>query len=298
MTEICRSEVLADLTPLQEARGKLWANYSAMSALIILLLLIAAAVFAPWIAPHDPYQQYSDNLLASPYLFAGSQSGFILGTDDLGRDIFSRLLFGARYSLFLGFMIVLFSLLIGVMIGAIAGMKRGLTEIVILRLIDIMLAVPAVLLAIIIVAILGPSLVNAALAVSIVLLPHFVRITRAVVISETNKEYVLASRLDGSSGIRMFIHTILPNISAPLIVQATLSFSSAILDIAALGFLGLGAQPPIPEWGSMLSSSRELIEVAPWTVTLPGLAILITVLASNVLGDGLRDALDPKGEAE
>lgn len=298
MTGIYQSEVLADLTPLQEAREKLRNNYSAMTAAVILLLLIAAAIFAPLISPHDPYQQYSDSLLAAPYLFAGSQSGFILGTDDLGRDIFSRLLFGARYSLFLGFIIVLFSLLIGVTIGAIAGMKRGLTEIVILRLIDVMLAVPAVLLAIIIVAILGPSLFNAALAVSIVLLPHFVRITRAVVISESSKEYVLASRLDGGCGIRLFTHTILPNISAPLIVQATLSFSSAILDIAALGFLGLGAQPPIPEWGSMLSSSRELIEVAPWTVTLPGLAILVTVLASNVLGDGLRDALDPKVERE
>lgn len=296
MTEIYRTEVLTDLTPLQEAWAKFRTSYSAMTALSVLLLLIAGAVFAPLIAPHDPYQQYSDTLLASPYLSAGSQPGFPLGTDDLGRDLFSRLLYGARYSLFLGFIIVFFSLLIGVLAGALAGMKRGLTEIVILRLIDIMLAVPSVLLAIIIVAILGPSLFNAALAVSIVLLPHFVRITRAVVISETNKEYVLASRLDGSSGMRMFIHTILPNISAPLIVQATLSFSSAILDIAALGFLGLGAQPPIPEWGSMLSSSRELIEVAPWTVTLPGLAILVVVLASNVLGDGLRDALDPKVE--
>jgi len=208
---------------------------------------------------------------------------FLLGTDDLGRDMFSRLLYGARYSLFLGFAIVVFSLVSGVMIGAVAGMKRGLT-------------VPAILLAIVIVAILGPSLANAALAVSIVLLPQFVRITRAAVISEMNQEYVLASQLDGSKGRRLFFQAILPNISAPLIVLATLSFSSAILDIAALGFLGLGAQPPTPEWGSLLSSSRELIEVAPWTVTLPGLAILITVLASNILGDGLRDALDPKVE--
>jgi len=296
MKEIKLFEDLSDLIPHHEVWYKLRTNRSAMTALAVLLLLIAGAVLAPLIAPHDPYEQYTDTLLVPPYLSAGSRPGFLLGTDDLGRDMFSRLLYGARYSLFLGFAIVVFSLVSGVMIGAVAGMKRGLTETVILRLMDIMLAVPAILLAIVIVAILGPSLVNAALAVSIVLLPQFVRITRAAVISEMSREYVLASELDGSKGGRLFFHTILPNISAPLIVLATLSFSSAILDIAALGFLGLGAQPPTPEWGSLLSSSRELIEVAPWTVTLPGLAILVTVLASNLLGDGLRDALDPKVE--
>ncbi|NOY17369.1 MAG: ABC transporter permease subunit [Gammaproteobacteria bacterium] len=297
MKKISPSEVFADLTPRQEVWYKLRSNRSAMMALCVLLLLITAAVLAPLIVSHDPYEQLTDTLLAPPYPADGNRPGFLLGTDDLGRDIFSRLLYGARYSLFLGFAIVLFSLVSGVMIGSIAGIKRGLTETLILRLMDIMLAVPTILLAIVIVAILGASLVNAALAVSVVLLPHFVRITRAAVISEMSKEYVLASQLDGSKGWRLFFRTILPNISAPLIVQATLSFSNAILDIAALGFLGLGAQPPIPEWGSLLSSSRELIEVAPWTVTLPGLAILITVLASNLLGDGLRDALDPKVDA-
>ncbi len=297
MKKISPSEVFADLTPRQEVWYKLRSNRSAMMALCVLLLLITAAVLAPLIVSHDPYEQLTDTLLAPPYPADGNRPGFLLGTDDLGRDIFSRLLYGARYSLFLGFAIVLFSLVSGVMIGSIAGIKRGLTETLILRLMDIMLAVPTILLAIVIVAILGASLVNAALAVSVVLLPHFVRITRAAVISEMSKEYVLASQLDGSKGWRLFFRAILPNISAPLIVQATLSFSNAILDIAALGFLGLGAQPPIPEWGSLLSSSRELIEVAPWTVTLPGLAILITVLASNLLGDGLRDALDPKVDA-
>jgi dipeptide transport system permease protein len=288
---------LSDLTPRQEVWYKLRANRSAMTALIVLMLLISGAVLAPLIATHGPYEQFTDNLLLPPYPAAESRPGFLLGTDDLGRDLFSRLLYGARYSLFLGFVIVICSLVLGVMLGAVAGMKRGMTELVVLRLMDILLAVPAILLAIVIVAILGASLVNAALAVSIVLLPHFVRLTRAAVIAEMNKEYVLASQLDGSKRWRLFLNTILPNISAPIIVQATLSFSNAILDIAALGFLGLGAQPPIPEWGSLLSSSRELIEVAPWTVTLPGLAILITVLASNLLGDGLRDALDPKVEA-
>ena len=297
MIEIRTSGDLPDLTPRQEAWYKFRANRSAMMALLILLLLITGAVMAPLISTHDPYEQFTDTLLAPPYPAVESRAGFLLGTDDLGRDMCSRLLHGARYSLFLGFAIVVFSLVGGVMIGAVAGMKRGLTETVILRLMDIMLAVPAILLAIVIVAILGASLVNAALAVSIVLLPHFVRITRAAVISEMSREYVLASQLDGSKGWRLFFHVILPNVSAPLIVQSTLSFSNAILDIAALGFLGLGAQPPIPEWGSLLSSSRELIEVAPWTVTLPGLAILVTVLASNLLGDGLRDALDPKVDA-
>ncbi len=297
MKEIRLSESLVVLTPRQEVWYKFRTNRSAMLALIVLLLLIAAAIFSPLIATHGPYEQFTDTLLAPPYPSAESKAGFLLGTDDLGRDMFSRLLYGARYSLFLGFAIVAFSLIGGVMTGAIAGMKRGLTETVILRLMDIMLAIPAILLAIVIVAILGASLVNAALAVSIVLFPHFVRLTRAAVISEMGREYVLASQLDGSKGWRLFFQTILPNISAPLIVQSTLSFSNAILDIAALGFLGLGAQPPVPEWGSLLSSSRELIEVAPWTVTLPGLAILVTVLASNILGDGLRDALDPKVDA-
>ena len=282
------------LTPWQENWYKLRANKIAIAGLIVLMMLITSAIFAPWIASHAPNEQFIDSLLAPPFWSEGSKAGFVLGTDDLGRDMLSRLLYGARYSLFLGFAIVLISLVTGVAIGAIAGMKQGITETVILRLMDIMLAIPAILLAIVIVAILGASLFNAAMAVSIVLLPHFVRITRAAVISEINKDYVLASRLDGTRGWKLLFRTLLPNISAPLIVQATLSFSNAILDIAALGFLGLGAQPPTPEWGTLLSTSREFIETAPWTVTLPGLAILITVLASNLLGDGLRDALDPR----
>ncbi len=296
MNSVKSHNEVIDLTPGQEAWYKLRTNRSAITALLTLLLFATGAALAPLISPHDPYEQFTDSLLQSPYLTDGYKQGFFLGTDDLGRDMLSRLIYGARYSLFLGFSIVFISLICGVAIGALAGMRRGLVETVILRLMDIMLAIPAILLAIVIVSILGASLVNAALAVSIVLLPHFVRITRAAVIEEINREYVLASRLDGSRGWQLFYRTLLPNIMAPLIVQATLSFSSAILDIAALGFLGLGAQPPIPEWGSLLSSSRNLIEVAPWTVTLPGLAILITVLAANLLGDGLRDTLDPKVE--
>ena len=221
-------------------------------------------------------------------------NGAALGTDDLGRDLASRLVYGARFSMSIGLIIVVIAMLAGVLLGAMAGMRRGLVEASIMRLMDIILALPSLLLAIVIVAVLGASLLNAAIAVAIVLLPHFVRITRASIVAETSRDYVLAAQLDGAHGPRLFAITLLPNISAPLIVQSTLAFSSAILDIAALGFLGLGAQPPTPEWGTLLSSSREFIERAPWTVTLPGLAILVTVMASNLLGDGLRDALDPK----
>ena len=294
MNKAVTTTELYDLTPWQEAWVKLRTNRIAVFALLVLLTLMISAIFAPLIVSHDPHEQFTDILLAPPFWADGNQPGFLLGTDDLGRDMFSRLVYGARYSLFLGFAIVSLALFIGVAIGAIAGMKRGVLETVILRLMDIMLAIPAILLAIVIVALLGASLVNAAMAVSIVLLPHFVRITRAAVITEMNKDYVLSAKLDGSRGWKLLFQTLLPNISAPLIVQSTLSFSNAILDIAALGFLGLGAQPPTPEWGTLLSSSREFIEIAPWTVTLPGLAILITVLASNLLGDGLRDALDPR----
>ena len=163
-----------------------------------------------------------------------------------------------------------------------------------MRLMDVMLALPSLLLAIAVVAILGPGLVNAMYAIAIVLLPHYVRLTRAAVMAEAGREYVTSSRIAGAGALRLMFSTILPNCAAPLIVQATLGFSNAILDAAALGFLGLGAQPPTPEWGSMLASALEFIQRAPWVVTFPGLAILVTVLAFNLMGDGLRDALDPK----
>jgi dipeptide transport system permease protein len=206
----------------------------------------------------------------------------------------SRLIYGTRLSLVIGLVSVAISLSLGIVLGLIAGYCRGLVDIAIMRLMDIMLALPSLLLAIAVVAILGPGLINAMYAIAIVLLPHYVRLTRAAVIGETGKEYVASSRIAGASALRLMFSTILPNCAAPLIVQATLGFSNAILDAAALGFLGLGAQPPTPEWGSMLADALEFIQRAPWVVTLPGLAILITVLAFNLMGDGLRDALDPK----
>jgi dipeptide transport system permease protein len=219
---------------------------------------------------------------------------FLLGTDPVGRDVLSRLIHGTRLSLIIGLVSVGLSLTGGVLLGLLAGFFRGGVEFTIMRLMDIMLALPSLLLAVAVVAILGPGLVNAMYAIAIVMLPHFVRLTRAAVIGEMGKDYVAASRIAGAGTGRLMFDTVLPNCAAPLIVQTTLGFSTAILDAAALGFLGLGAQPPTPEWGSMLASALEFIQSAWWVVTLPGLAILVSVLAFNLMGDGLRDALDPK----
>jgi dipeptide transport system permease protein len=206
----------------------------------------------------------------------------------------SRLLFGARYSLFIGVFVTTIALVGGIIIGVIAGYFGGWIDTVIMRIMDIILAFPSLLLALVLVAVLGPGLTNAMIAIALVLQPHFVRLTRAAVMSEKGREYVTAARVAGAGPLRLMFRTILPNCMAPLIVQATLSFSNAILDAAALGFLGMGAQPPTPEWGTMLAEAREFILRAWWVVTFPGLAILITVLAINLMGDGLRDALDPK----
>jgi dipeptide transport system permease protein len=206
----------------------------------------------------------------------------------------SRLIHGTRLSLIIGLVSVSLSLGIGIVLGLVAGYFRGLVETAIMRLMDIMLALPSLLLAVAVVAILGPGLINAMYAIAIVLVPHYVRLTRAAVITEMAKDYVSASRIAGAGTLRIMFNCVLPNCSAPLIVQATLGFSAAILDAAALGFLGIGAQPPTPEWGSMLASAREFILSAWWVVTFPGLAIVISVLAFNLMGDGLRDALDPK----
>ncbi len=269
-------------------------NRGAVGGLVVFGILVLAALFAPLIAPFSPSEQFRDALLVAPPWAGGTRPEFLLGTDPVGRDILSRLIFGARYSLFIGSVVVTVALSVGVTIGLIAGYFRGWLEAIIMRLMDIILALPSLLLALVLVAVLGPGLTNAMIAIAVVLQPHFVRLTRAAVISERGKDYVTATRLIGASPLRLMLVTILPNCMAPLIVQATLSFSNAILDAAALGFLGMGAQPPTPEWGTMLAEAREFILRAWWVVTFPGLAILITVLAINLIGDGLRDALDPK----
>ena len=266
----------------------------AVIGLVVLVTLVLMALFAPWIAPHDPTHQYREHFLVPPAWQDGGLPQFILGTDAIGRDMLSRLIHGARYSLAIGLMVVVLSLLSGVTLGLIAGYFRGWVDALIMRIMDIILAFPSLLLALVMVAIIGPGLVNAMLAIALVLQPHFARLARAAVMSEKNREYVTAAKVSGAGHLRLMFLTILPNCVAPLIVQATLSFSNAILDAAALGFLGMGAQPPAPEWGTMLADSREFILRAWWVITLPGLAILITVLAINLIGDGLRDALDPK----
>jgi dipeptide transport system permease protein len=265
-----------------------------MLGLGLAVTLIALALFAGVIAPHSPYEQYRDFTLTPPLWRPGGQSSFILGTDAVGRDMLSRLIYGTRLSLLIGLISVAISLSLGVVLGLVAGYLRGWIETTIMRLMDVMLALPSLLLAIAVVAILGPGLINAMYAIAIVLLPHYVRLARAAVIAEAGKEYVQSSKIAGAGTLRIMFNTILPNCLAPLIVQATLGFSSAILDAAALGFLGLGAQPPTPEWGSMLADALEFIQRASWVVTFPGLAILVTVLAFNLMGDGLRDALDPR----
>jgi dipeptide transport system permease protein len=269
-------------------------NKGAVIGLFVFLLILVMAVVAPLISPHTPDEQNRDFLLHVPVFMDGGTWSFPLGTDAVGRDILSRLIYGARFSLFIGVVVVTLSVISGVLIGLVAGYFRGRIDIVIMRLMDIILAFPSLLLALVLVAVLGPGLLNAMIAISLVNQPHFVRLTRAAVMAEREKEYVVASRVAGAGTLRLMFKTILPNCLAPLIVQATLAFSAAILDAAALGFLGMGAQPPTPEWGTMLAEAREFIQRAWWVVTFPGLAILITVLAINLMGDGLRDALDPK----
>jgi dipeptide transport system permease protein len=269
-------------------------NRGAVIGLTVFAILVLMAIFAPLIAPYSPDIQYRDALLKPPFWDVNGDPRFLLGTDPVGRDILSRLIHGARYSLFIGFFVVVGALVVGVILGVLAGYFQGWVDVLIMRIMDIILAFPSLLLALVLVAILGPGLFNAMIAIAIVLQPHFARLVRAAVMAEKNREYVTAAKLSGAGHFRLMLITILPNCLGPIIVQATLSFSNAILDAAALGFLGMGAQPPTPEWGTMLASAREFIIKAPWVVTFPGLAILITVLAINLIGDGLRDALDPK----
>ena len=269
-------------------------NRGAVVGLVVFSLLVVVAIFAPLLAPHGAATQYRDTLLLPPVWQEGGNSRFLLGTDAVGRDMLSRLIYGAQYSLFIGVVVVSIALVGGIIIGLVAGFFRGWVDTIIMRVMDLILAFPSLLLALVLVAVLGPGLTNAMIAIAIVYQPHFARLTRAAVMSEMEREYVTAARVAGAGNLRLMFKTILPNCLAPLIVQATLSFSSAVLDSAALGFLGMGAQPPTPEWGTMLAEAREFILRAWWVVTFPGLTILVSVLAINLMGDGLRDALDPK----
>jgi dipeptide transport system permease protein len=288
-----------DIQPKRpSALGEFWyyfrENRGAVFGLWIFAAFLFVATFAPWLVPYDPTEQFREHTLQPPVWAEGGSWDFILGTDPLGRDMLSRLIQGAQYSFFVGIVVVSVAASGGIIIGLLSGFAPKWADTLIMRVMDIILAFPSLLLALVLVAILGPSLTNAMIAIAIVLQPHYVRLTRASVMAERQKDYVTSARVAGASQMRLMFITVLPNCLAPIIVQAALSFSTAILDAAALGFLGMGAQPPTPEWGTMLAEAREFILRAWWVVTFPGVAILITVLAINLMGDGLRDALDPK----
>ncbi len=299
------SDVVANNDVLDERQGgrlalflEFWSyfreNRGAVVGLVVFVSVILIAIFADVIAPHLPNEQYRDAMLQPPFFQEGGSTEFLLGTDAVGRDILSRLIHGSRYSLLTGCIVVSLSLVVGVTLGLIAGFFGGLTDVIIMRLMDVLLSFPSLLLAMVMVAILGPGLDNCMIAIAVVQLPHYVRLTRATVMNVLTKDYVTAARVIGVRKLRMMFSTILPNCLAPLIVQAALGFSTAILEAAALGFFGLGAQPPLSEWGTMLADAREFILRAWWVITFPGIAILVTVVAINVMGDGLRDTFDPK----
>ncbi|MDI4634432.1 ABC transporter permease subunit [Pelomonas sp. V22] len=280
-------------SPLREFWLGFSANRGALAALVFFGLVAMAALLAPWIAPHDPVEQYRSQMLAPPVWDGGSWS-FVFGTDELGRDLLSRLLHGGRVSLGIGLASVLLAMVPGVVLGLTAAFHQRWLSPVVMRVMDIMLALPGLLLAICVITVLGPGLFNTVIAIAIGALPGYTRLTRAAALAEIEREYVVASRVAGAGLLRLMFVTVLPNCLAPLIVNASLSFSAAILETAGLGFLGLGVQAPMAEWGGMLSSARDYIQRAPWVVMLPGLTILCTVLSVNLMGDGLRDALDPK----
>lgn len=269
-------------------------NTGAVAGLVVIAAVVLVAIFAPVVAPHSPIEQFREAIKVPPLWTGAGSWHFPLGTDALGRDTLSRLIYGARVSLFIGVAVMSVSFVVGVVLGLAAAYFGSAVDIVITRVMDLIMSVPDLVLAILAVAVLGPSLVNTIVAVTIVFLPRYVRLVRASALMELDKDYVVAARVAGVGPLRMMASTILPNCLAPLIVQAALGLSDAILEAAALGFLGLGAQPPTPEWGSMLADARAFIRSDPWIVTLPGLAILITVVAINLFGDGLRDAFDPK----
>ena len=269
-------------------------NRGAVGGLAVVLFVVLVAIFADVISPHAPNEQFRDAIRAVPVWDEGGTWQFILGTDALGRDMLSRLIHGARISLFIGIAVMTFSFIVGVALGLAAAFFGNVVDVAISRVMDLIMAVPSLVLAILVVAVLGPSLTNTIVAVTIVYLPRYVRLVRGSALNELTKDYVVAARVAGVGPLRLMFSVVLPNCLAPLIVQAALGVSDAILEAAALGFLGLGAQPPLSEWGTMLADAREFIRSNPSLVTMPGLAILVTVVSINLLGDGLRDALDPR----
>lgn len=276
-------------SPTREALRRLRRDRMAVGGVILLLLVALVSILAPVLAPHDPIETNLAQRLAPI-----GTSGYLLGADELGRDILSRLIWGGRISLLIGFSAVMVAMMLGVMVGLLAGYFGGWVDTLVMRLIDILMAFPAILLAITIVASLGPGLRNAMLAVAIVGIPYYARIVRGNVLSLREQEFIQAARVIGAPNVRIILRHVFPNTLAPLIVAATLDVGWFIMAAAGLSFLGLGAQPPMAEWGVMLSTGRQFIRNAPHLSILPGTAIFLVVLALNFLGDGLRDALDPR----
>ena len=269
-------------------------NKGAVAGLCVVLFIVGLALLADVLPLHDPIEQYRGFTRLPPVWTEKGNWQFPLGTDALGRDMLSRLIYGSRISLFIGLAVMTVSMVVGVALGLASAWFGGLVDVVIIRVMDLIMSVPSLVLAILIMAILQPSLTNTIIAVTAVGLPRYVRLVRASALTELTKDYVTAAKVAGVGPWRLMTVTVLPNCLAPLIVQAALGVSDAILEAAGLGFLGLGAQPPLAEWGAMLADSREFITAAPWIMAMPGIAILITVLAINLMGDGLRDALDPR----
>ena len=298
-TTIAKLPTSTRRSPLREALRHLWKHSSGKVGIFILTFLILIAIFAPLIAPYDPTQLLKDqkrrdtpcvHLLGCP----AEEQQHIFGIDGNSRDLFSRVIYGSRLSLQVGLATITFAILIGTLIGAIAAYAGGMVDNVLMRIMDVLMAFPSLLLAIAIVSVLGTGLINALLAIGIVSIPRFARLVRSTVLSVRELEYVQASRALGASPMHILFKRILPNAITPLIVQGTLGIATAILDAAALSFLGLGAEPPRPEWGLMLGEEKNSIFNAPHLVIFPGLAIMLTVLGFNLLGDGLRDSLDPR----
>ena len=277
-----------EATPAQRAWRRLLRRRGAMLGLAIVLLFIALALMASWVAPHDPIATSWKAVRKAP------SAVYLFGTDELGRDVFSRVIWGARASLLAGLVSVSISMALGVPIGLLAGYVGGWTDALISRLTDAMLAVPFLILAIALAAFLGPSLSNAMVAIGVSATPVFIRLTRAQVLVVKVEDYVEAARAIGNPHWRIALRHVLPNILPPLMVQATLAIAAAIIAEASLSFLGLGQQPPAPSWGSMLNTAKNYVDNAPWMAIWPGLSIFLLVLSFNLLGDGLRDALDPR----
>jgi ABC-type dipeptide/oligopeptide/nickel transport system permease subunit len=278
----------AQTTLFRDALRRLFRNKLAIIGMVILGLFVFCALFAPWIAPYDPIAQDVTRRREPP----SREHPF--GMDEVGRDLLSRVIYGARVSLYVGVASVSLAIIAGTLIGAVSGYAGGWVDNVVMRIMDIMLAFPSLLLAIAIVAILGPGLLNMLYAIAFVSIPAYARIVRASVLAAKEMDYTLAARAIGCSSSRILFRHIMPNCLTPIIVQGTLGIATAILDAAGLSFLGLGAQPPTPEWGAMLGQGRGSVFTAPHVVIFPGLAIMLSVLGFNLLGDGLRDALDPR----